>query len=485
MGDTFPLSPTDGDYHRLTYSGLAEDVPDRLYRYSLTKGRWIYLETDRRHEFDGTFKKLQEYIVCASGQERAVPKDVADPVEPTAPAPAPPAPAPGGSPTPGGSPVPGSPAPGGSPVPGSPAPGSPGAGGSPTPMGFVLAFTDDSGESGLSLGVQYTSNNDITTWTPINTPLGGSPISSDVDVGFPSPGGVKYAPSIDTWALAYKKGSSNALWYSTDDGVSWDKASQSFTTATQANDKLLDWSPDLSLFACGGNSGQIATSPDGITWTNQNPGIFGTSQVLSIHWSSGLSLFLASGNGNQVGYSADGSSWTLVPVEPGAPSSDDLVAIYSVGTRVFVSNDNDEDVFYSDNITGGSPAWTQSTVTSPPVSGAGSFAANSAGTVLVWAGQGFNDGEYIWRSTDNGVNFSRVEVASQLGLTDMDTFCVIYDADYGFIIGGEDRVGSPRSPIIATSSDALTWTLRASGKFLHPDGFASNEVQLLGSKDQV
>lgn len=66
MGDTFPLNPVDGNYHRLTYSGLAEDVPDRLYRYSLAKGRWIYLETDRRHEFDGQKKKLQEYITHPS-----------------------------------------------------------------------------------------------------------------------------------------------------------------------------------------------------------------------------------------------------------------------------------------------------------------------------------------------------------------------------------------------------------------------------------
>ena len=62
MGDTFPSSPSDGVYHRLTYSGLAEDVPDRLYRFSNAKGRWVYLETDRRHEFDGQRKKLQEYI---------------------------------------------------------------------------------------------------------------------------------------------------------------------------------------------------------------------------------------------------------------------------------------------------------------------------------------------------------------------------------------------------------------------------------------
>ncbi len=63
MGDTFPTSPSDTDYHRLTYSGLAEEVPDRLYRFSVLKGRWVFLETDRRHEFDGQKKKLQEFIV--------------------------------------------------------------------------------------------------------------------------------------------------------------------------------------------------------------------------------------------------------------------------------------------------------------------------------------------------------------------------------------------------------------------------------------
>ncbi len=62
LGDTFPTTPSDKDYHRLTYSGLAEDVPDRLYRFSDAKGRWVYLETDRRHEFDGQKKKLQEFI---------------------------------------------------------------------------------------------------------------------------------------------------------------------------------------------------------------------------------------------------------------------------------------------------------------------------------------------------------------------------------------------------------------------------------------
>jgi hypothetical protein len=78
LGDTFPTSPTDGDYHRMTYSGLAEDVPDRLYRYSTAKGRWVYLETDRRHEFDGQKKKLQEFIVSPQAASTDLP-DLTEP----------------------------------------------------------------------------------------------------------------------------------------------------------------------------------------------------------------------------------------------------------------------------------------------------------------------------------------------------------------------------------------------------------------------
>ena len=59
---TFPDSPSDGDYHRLTYVGLAKDVAPRLYRWSTTKGRWIYLETDRRQQFNSQKAVLTDYL---------------------------------------------------------------------------------------------------------------------------------------------------------------------------------------------------------------------------------------------------------------------------------------------------------------------------------------------------------------------------------------------------------------------------------------
>lgn len=40
----------DGDWHRLTYTGVAGDVSTRLYRFNIAKNRWVYKETDRRQE---------------------------------------------------------------------------------------------------------------------------------------------------------------------------------------------------------------------------------------------------------------------------------------------------------------------------------------------------------------------------------------------------------------------------------------------------
>jgi len=58
-GNDFPPTPSDGDYHRLTYNGLAEGMPPRLHRFSIKKGRWIFLEADRRVEYDPQKPSLQ------------------------------------------------------------------------------------------------------------------------------------------------------------------------------------------------------------------------------------------------------------------------------------------------------------------------------------------------------------------------------------------------------------------------------------------
>lgn len=61
-GPTFPESPNNGDYHRLTYEGLSKDVPARLHRWSSAKNRWIFLEADRRSLYNGQKPILNEYL---------------------------------------------------------------------------------------------------------------------------------------------------------------------------------------------------------------------------------------------------------------------------------------------------------------------------------------------------------------------------------------------------------------------------------------
>lgn len=61
-GPEYPDDPAHGDYHRLTYEGLSKDVPARLYRYSTAKGRWVFLEKDKRAEFDPNKPRLQEFL---------------------------------------------------------------------------------------------------------------------------------------------------------------------------------------------------------------------------------------------------------------------------------------------------------------------------------------------------------------------------------------------------------------------------------------
>lgn len=62
QGDSFPESPSDGDYHRLTYTEIRQGIPARLYRFSSIKGYWVYLETDRRAQYKDTNNVLEEFL---------------------------------------------------------------------------------------------------------------------------------------------------------------------------------------------------------------------------------------------------------------------------------------------------------------------------------------------------------------------------------------------------------------------------------------
>ena len=62
QGDNFPTTPTDGAYHRLTYTFINNNIPARLHRWSTKTNRWDYLETDRRFAIKNTKPILQEFL---------------------------------------------------------------------------------------------------------------------------------------------------------------------------------------------------------------------------------------------------------------------------------------------------------------------------------------------------------------------------------------------------------------------------------------
>jgi hypothetical protein len=59
-GTSFPTNPLDGAYHRVTYVGLSENVPARLFKYSTTKAKWLFVEADLRKEYTPQKPELQK-----------------------------------------------------------------------------------------------------------------------------------------------------------------------------------------------------------------------------------------------------------------------------------------------------------------------------------------------------------------------------------------------------------------------------------------
>ena len=61
-GDEYPKNPSNGDYHRLTYSKISDPIPPRLYQYSSKKNRWIFLESDKRFASNSKKPQLEQYL---------------------------------------------------------------------------------------------------------------------------------------------------------------------------------------------------------------------------------------------------------------------------------------------------------------------------------------------------------------------------------------------------------------------------------------
>jgi len=112
---------------------------------------------------------------------------------------------------------------------------------------------------------------------------------------------------------------SNGIFLYSSDGLAWSTAS----TALNRTWDGICWADKLGLFVAiandtGSNTGMIATSANGISWSAQNgPSTSGTNWT-SITWSPTLNLLVACASvGSQTGgimYSSNGTSWTLATI---------------------------------------------------------------------------------------------------------------------------------------------------------------------------
>lgn len=68
-GYTLPLAvdSTDGDWFRLYYPQEV-NIPPRLYRFSVVKNRWVFMETDRRGEYTSAKPSVHKILMSESKQ---------------------------------------------------------------------------------------------------------------------------------------------------------------------------------------------------------------------------------------------------------------------------------------------------------------------------------------------------------------------------------------------------------------------------------
>jgi hypothetical protein len=72
--------------------------------------------------------------------------------------------------------------------------------------------------------------------------------------------------------------------------------------------KSVVWSAVVGLFVAGGRFNLMKTSPDGITWTDRDPGFTAADDILGVTYAAGQ--FVAVGTSGKIATSPDGVTWT-------------------------------------------------------------------------------------------------------------------------------------------------------------------------------
>lgn len=260
------------------------------------------------------------------------------------------------------------------------------------------------------------------------------------------------------------------------------------TLVSGTNWKSACWSPELGIFVAVSNVGitnSVATSPDGIKWTEHATPT--TNTWNSVCWSSALSLFVAvssTGTGNRVMTSPDGITWTSRTSAADnnwngvcwSPDKSLFVAVSTSGTgnRVMTSPDG---INWTIRTSAADTSW-QAVCWSPTANGTGLFVAvGLSGTRVMtspdgitWTGRTAPSGvltSVCW-SPELGKFFATASTAAVVlsspdGITwtsaatagNNSANSICWSKELGFLC----LTGSTGSKT-QTSPDGVTWTAR-------------------------
>lgn len=220
-------------------------------------------------------------------------------------------------------------------------------------------------------------------------------------------------------------------------GSSWTQRTSSFSTSSIY--KVA--SNSSTLYVAVGESGKLASSPDGITWT-QRTSTFSTTDIYSVCY--GDNLWVAVGGSGKLATSPDGITWTA------RTSSFSTSAIYGVfydGNYYVAVGQSGKLATSSDGIT-----WTQRTDT---VSGSGDIVCKASGISAWMAGHDAGTTGALQSATNPTSTWTSRN--SPVGLLDFSQGRATSSSNLYLIVEPNSFFAKPN---LYTSSDAATWTQR-------------------------
>jgi hypothetical protein len=174
---------------------------------------------------------------------------------------------------------------------------------------------------GAGVRVGWSADNGA-TWTQGLTPADG-----DLWGDFRN---VAYSASLNVWVLV---GMGGVIYYSSDGGAHWTAATSSFG---ETGIYGVEWC-GTQFIACGG-SGKVATSPNGIDWTQRTSGLSWTNRSVAYSTAGAFTLI-----GDEQGYiikSSNGVDWVTVASAANNGTGFCYDLAYCAAMDVFLSGDN-------------------------------------------------------------------------------------------------------------------------------------------------